>query len=591
MDPLFPSVEQLVGSTIRNYRIEQLLIRSNVNAVYLARSSDLQQAVLITAFIVPEEFSPQTRERFVARFVQECTSLIRLRHQHIISMLDFGEHLGYPYLIVSLVIANTLAQLLKQHSRLTPANTLELLQQIAAGLDYAHRHGVTHGVLKNANILLDSQQKVQITGFGLTRILAMHDIIAMKQPFAHLFGIANTFLGASEYIAPEVVQGMPADARSDIYSLGIMLFEMLSGRLPFSGPNSLATAQLHTWQALPSLQALCPDLPFALDQVIQLACQRDPLQRYQSAGQLADAFADALQTRALLEQPALTGHSVPQEPLSTHSSQPATQATPAEELDSPEEGSIDPFVWWSTASLAAIKTSAPGSFAVSSPQQGAFIQQSQPLPPISTQQTVDKRRRRTVALLATGGAIAVAALGFGGINLARVMQKQYTQQASLQVTTSTQKLAPARPTASLAQKPEPTPTPEPSPTPTPEPSPTPKAEPTPTPKPSPSPAHTGTVIASTNMALNSSKTFTNPGDSKKSILVRLPNGNFVAYEIACPHDYVDVYYDKGSQKLVCAKHDAHFDPANGARVLDGPPPRPLPTVQIRVNGDGTITTG
>jgi nitrite reductase/ring-hydroxylating ferredoxin subunit len=105
------------------------------------------------------------------------------------------------------------------------------------------------------------------------------------------------------------------------------------------------------------------------------------------------------------------------------------------------------------------------------------------------------------------------------------------------------------------------------------------------------PGHTGTVIGSTNQGNNTSKTFTNPADDNDSLLIRLPNGNFVAFESDCPHEGVTCHYDSGLQKIVCPRHTAYFDPFNNAAVLQGPPKKPLPSVPIKVNADGTVTTG
>ena len=167
-------------------------------------------------------------------------------------------------------------------------------------------------------------------------------------------------------------------------------------------------------------------------------------------------------------------------------------------------------------------------------------------------------------------------MGTGGAVLAHIVQgPSNAQEHAKQASTSTQ----------------PTKTVQPSPTATPKPSPTPKPTPSPTPQPSPTPSHTGVIVGSTNQAINSSTSFVNPLDESGSLLVNLPNGAFVAFESACTHEGVRVYYDASSHKLVCPRHHALFDPAQGAAVLQGPPHRPLPAVPIHINGDGTVTVG
>jgi len=283
MDSISISIDQLVGNTLGSYRVEQLLGHGSVNAVYLARQLTQQQTVMLTAFILPQECSPQARERFRERFTRVASALTKLKHPHVLPVYDFGEQLGYPYIVTPLVTTGSLAKLLKQQSRLNPTQTLEILQQVAAGLDYAHSQGVVHGTLKHTNILLDNEQKVQIAGFGLFNILEIRGIELFPHPYAHLFSIARTFLGAPEYIAPEVVQGAPIDARSDLYALGAMLFEMLCGKPPFSGSDPLATALQRLQQPVPSLLTHAPDLPPGLDLLVHRALEPDPTQRYQSA--------------------------------------------------------------------------------------------------------------------------------------------------------------------------------------------------------------------------------------------------------------------------------------------------------------------
>jgi serine/threonine protein kinase/Rieske Fe-S protein len=687
MDSLSISIDQLVGNALGSYQIEQLLGHGSVNAVYLARSAR-QQSVMLTAFIIPQEYSPQARQRFRERFTRVASALTKLNHPHVLPVYDFGEQLGYPYIVTPLVTTGSLAKVLKQQPRLKPTQALQILQQVAEGLDYAHSQGIVHGTLKSTNILLDDQQNIQIAGFGLFNILEMRGIEQLSHPYAHLFSIARTFLGSPESVAPEVVQGAPLDARSDIYSLGVMLFEMLSGKPPFSGSDPLAVALQRVQQPVPSLLTYAPDLPPALDLLVHRALEPDPKQRYQSAGNLVNAFErllnvmDAAQAPVSRPMPSIDKKSpfpdhtlspVPgwldQDALKTQKPEgtgagvggrssrnwsvtpPAvTDKVPAikmpttpepsfqrqgnmsvgtnqEKLDSPSEMTVDPFIWWSTTSVAAVqkpstgkqKAAAPLADTLPSPYTGQqkldpssfnanplaasteMMGQIQPLQGQTAtrsldskkQRAVDKGRRRTVALLAAGGVVVVGALGVGGISLANKLQiiKHPAGGASqANATTPPHATKAASPTA--AAKPSPASTKKPGSTPSTTTqsgaAPTPTAAP---PTPTPMPSHTGTVIGSTTQGTNTSKTFTNPADGKNSLLIHLSNGNFVAFETACTHEGVTCYYDPGSKHIVCPRHNAHFDPANNAQVLDGPPPRPLAAVAVRVNADGTVTAG
>jgi Rieske Fe-S protein len=232
---------------------------------------------------------------------------------------------------------------------------------------------------------------------------------------------------------------------------------------------------------------------------------------------------------------------------------------------------LDPFAWWTNVS--ATQT-------VSHPQANKLI------PGTAQKAGGQKQTRRSVVALLTVGSVVVAGLGGGGFALAHYLQQRQAalQAASAQAQKQAQVPTPTvQPTATTPPQPTPTakPTAKHQATPTAQPTPTSPPAPTPTPK----PGHTGTVIASTNMATNTALNFS--GGS--NILIHLPSGSFVAYSRACTHQQVAVNYDAGSQQLVCPAHGAIFNPASGGSVVKGPAHKPLPAVPIHVNGDGTIT--
>jgi serine/threonine protein kinase len=606
-------VDQLAGTTLGRYRVEQLLGSGNLNAVYTVRELEQGSAEMLTAFIIPAQFSPHARAQFLSRFHQEMSLLKQLQHPYILPVFDYGEQYGCPYFVTPLITSGSLAKALKQQTRYTPAQVLEILKQVAEGLDFAHSAGVVHGSLKPANILLNGEHGVLIAGFGLVHILAMRGIEQSDQPYAHLFSIAGTFLGAPEYIAPEVVEGAPIDARSDVYALGIVLFELLSGRPPFSGTDPLTVAMQHVQQPVPSLKEVCPDLPPALDLVLQQALARDPAQRFSSAGRLARALERVLQLlEVAADMPAPATHNktmgdaatLPptinwfEEELPPGNQQGTTQAASAAspafqaEVAAPkaytaqdDAKAVDPFVWWSTTSMAAAKAPEAGTF-----NQGPATAQHS----VRRRQAPDKMRRRTVALLATGGVIAAGVLGAGGLSLAHLLKQSPGQTGTnMGSHTPTSGSASSNTQATQSQN-TPTSTTSAKPTSTaqhkqnqPTSSPPTKQPPTPT----PTPGHTGTVIGSASQGANTATVFSNPADGRGSLLIHLPGGSFVAFERACTHQGVAVNYNAGTGKLVCPAHGAIFDPTAGARVLRGPANRPLASVPIHVNGDGTITTG
>jgi serine/threonine protein kinase len=663
------SVDQLVGRTLGDYQVERLLGRGKMSTVYLAGQRSQKRIAMITTFTIPESLSVTARERFTARFTHIGSALVKLNHPHILPIYDCGVQYGEPYLVTSFVKGGSLAQVLKQQSRFSPERALDLLKQIAAGLDYAHSHGVVHGILNPANVLVSNEQVLQVTGFGLKQILQLQGIEATNHPQAHLFSIAGTFLGSPEYIAPECVVGAPVDARADIYSLGLMLFELLSGTVPFTGTDPLEVATRRLRQPIPSLHETCADLPAAFDLIVYLALEREPEKRYKSAGELARAFdrvqkvlegaaresttfpkqttmhsqitlpptvnwfdEEIVPTRKWqLMPPVVTGQvaaigSRPKEIRASSSPNGMTQETEQEHAgrfvpssESPLAAdaynqtatSTDPFIWWSATSAKTVGQT-PGTFARSSTKSTTSYK-------ANTRRKASVRGRRQVVVGLLAGTAVVGIAGIGGISFARFIESNRQSQAgntqsaisnssSAQATQGSTQAAThgtqQTPVGSSTPKPHPSPTkgtqptsgstPIPGSTPAPGLTPTPKpTQPPPTPTPTP-PGHTGTVIGYTNQATNSGKNFTNPADGNSSMLVHLSNGNFVACERQCTHQGVNVNYDAGSQKLVCPAHGAVFDPANGFSQVAGSGPSglsPLPKVSIRVNADGTITTG
>lgn len=621
------TTDSLTGQNVGPYQIRRPLGRGVLNAVYEACHESTQQVCILTLFLIPEAFPAQARQRFLARFARESAVLMKLRHPYILPVQDVGEYADNPYLVNPNVKGSSVAKLLKQKGRLTPEQTLELLKRIADSIDYAHSNGVIHGTLSPTNILLN--ETVQIAGFGLMNMLTVRGLEdAAQRPQLALHSIAGTVLGTQGYIAPEVIQGKPFDGRIDIYGLGILLLELLYGSSPFNGTPDLATRSME----VPRLSILCPELPASLDTVIQQAVDPDAERRIQSAGALATLFAQALNAQQTASKPIVVTQKVMPDPQMTLPNAvdwfvkedtptgkwqlipPITVHTAAirsmnaqeetlverENTQTDDTQSIDPFVWWSSMTASQVAAQ-PGTFAKTAQR-----------PSTSKKRVVAQKqsRRRVVAMLAGGGVVALGALGFGGATLAHVLQHgQRATTSTVQqqpVATTAPTSVPTRSTGGVAQtgptataKPKPTakPTQATQATPTAgtttQPTTQPTAQPTQPPKPTPTPPpqHTGTVIGSTSMATDSSKNFANPANGSSSILIHLSNGNFVAYNNACTHEGVAVYYDAGSQKLKCPRHGAIFDPVNGGSPVSGPNNGPLANVAIRVNSDGTITTG
>jgi serine/threonine-protein kinase len=344
-------VEQLVGQMVGKYRIVNMLGSGTMNAVYIAQQPGSDQAVMLTAFIIPPTLSPKARDLFRKRFAQEAIALARLTHPHILPLSDFGEQFGYPYFVTPQVTAGSVAQRLKEQSRFTPMQTLAILKPVADALDYAHSKGVVHGSLKPVNFILDASQNIQIAGFGLTCMLALRDLEQSALPYGHLLNVMGTFLGTAEYIAPEVVQGAPVAVSADLYALGITLFELLSGKPPFTGTDPFEVAKMHLVQPLPSIQVVCPDLPIALDMVLQSALECDPTRRVASATQLATTFERVLHLTDVAKQAPSVG------PIGQTEPKTPTDITLPPTVNWFDEGEFSKSGKWQVATPTAAKDS------------------------------------------------------------------------------------------------------------------------------------------------------------------------------------------------------------------------------------------
>jgi serine/threonine protein kinase/Rieske Fe-S protein len=306
------SEEQLVGQTLGNYRIEHLVGKGQLTTVYLARHIAEQRVDALTLYLMPESFSNESQMSFLTRFRKEAALITTLDHPHILPVSAHGEVAGYPYLVTPYMMHGSLADMIKQEGRVEHTQVRLLLDQIVEGLAYAHARGFIHGTLKPANIVWRRDDTLQVAGFGLMHMLQRSGIDAGPQQYAHLLSVANTFLAAPEYVAPEVVAGQSIDRRSDIYAVGCILFELLSGQPPFSGSNPLEVAPQHVNKPTPSLRVVCPDIPITLALVVSQAMMRDPAQRFLDVNELNEAFAQASLGATQHNIPAIKAPSVKQ---------------------------------------------------------------------------------------------------------------------------------------------------------------------------------------------------------------------------------------------------------------------------------------
>ncbi len=289
-----------LGAMIRGYCLEEALGRGKLTTLYHARTEELwlPPEVVMMLLHVPDTLSAQAQIRFSERFLREARCLIKLRHPSLFPLFGYGKHVDSPYLILPDVPGSTLVKHHKKRKRWSPSEAFAVLAPLCSAFDYIHDQGLCYQFFTPANIVLQDDVPPQITGLGLAQILLMAGLDEQNgETWLHLKNIAGDYIGMPEYLAPEVIRGEPADRRSDIYSLGIILFELLTGKPPFTEGTYMDIVHKHIREPLPSLHKIAPDLPFALELIINRALHRNPENRFPSAGELVMAFSQVFDER------------------------------------------------------------------------------------------------------------------------------------------------------------------------------------------------------------------------------------------------------------------------------------------------------
>ena len=257
----------------KRYRIIRSLGEGGMANVYEAE--DLVQKRRVTLKML--RFDLQDDPRSVERFHKEANSLTKLDNPHIVQIYDFGNDHGVPYLIMEYVKGTDLKTYLKEHYPLSCEKVVDIMEQILSAVESAHRIGIIHRDLKPQNILIDNYGKVKVTDFGIS-IAAMESATITK---------TNTMIGSVHYISPEQARGSIITKQSDIYSLGIILFELLTGKVPFEGQTAVSIAVKHYRDNLPSARKINPKVPQALENVILHATAKKLKDRYPDAETMA----------------------------------------------------------------------------------------------------------------------------------------------------------------------------------------------------------------------------------------------------------------------------------------------------------------
>ncbi len=268
----------LIGKTLGQYHIVESIGHGGMASVFKARQPALDRFVAVKVLLPQQAGTPEFRERFI----REAKAIAQLNHPNILPVIDYGQDDDLIYIVMKYVAGGTLAERLKHPIDL--ATTTSLIVQIASALDHAHQRGIIHRDIKPSNVLLDDGEWVQLADFGLAKLLAGDQALTTS-------GLS---MGTPAYLSPEQGQGTAIDHHADIYSLGVMLYEMVTGRLPFAAETPMGVIIKHIYEQPLPPRTLNPDIPEALEAVILKGLTKPIEQRYHSAGELARALQLAM---------------------------------------------------------------------------------------------------------------------------------------------------------------------------------------------------------------------------------------------------------------------------------------------------------
>ena len=271
------------------YRLVAHLARGGMADVYDAEDMLLNRHVAIK--ILHTNFAAD--EAFVTRFRREAQAAANLSHPNIVAIYDWGQDGDTYYMVMELIEGRTLREILKSEGALLPRRCAEITAEAAAALEVAHQAGVFHRDIKPGNIMITNDGGVKVTDFGIARALDDSEELTKT----------GAVIGTATYFSPEQAQGLPADGRSDIYSLGVVLYEMLAGRPPFTGESPVAVAYQHVSEYAPTPVQVSPDVPEELSMIVETAMAKSPEDRYQTAADLRTDLLAYLSGR----QPAVVG--------------------------------------------------------------------------------------------------------------------------------------------------------------------------------------------------------------------------------------------------------------------------------------------
>ncbi len=267
-----PMLQKNIPQAIGRYQVIERVGRGGMGVVYRARDPQIGRSVAIKLLRVTDD---DVRDRFL----QEARSAGNLKHPNIVTVYDFGEHDDQPYIVMEFVEGTTLAQVIRGRSGLPLRRKLELIEALASGLGYAHSRGVVHRDVKPANLMIDTEGVLRILDFGVARVADSS------------LTLSRAVVGTPNYMSPEQVEGRPVDRRSDIFAVGLVMYELLSYQQAFAGDTVHHVMDAIVRSAPVSLSTLCPDIDTGLVGIVERAIEKDPSLRFQTMSEMGGQIA------------------------------------------------------------------------------------------------------------------------------------------------------------------------------------------------------------------------------------------------------------------------------------------------------------
>lgn len=282
----------------RRYELQELIGGGGMADVYKAQDKLLDRAVAVK--ILHQQYANDAE--FVEKFRREATAAAKLAHPNIVNIYDVGEDGGSQYIVMEYVSGPTLKEVIQQKGCLEPIEAVRIAKEIASALESAHRNNLVHCDIKPHNILVMPDGHIKVTDFGIARAVS-----------ASTMTYSGSVMGSVHYFSPEQAKGTVITTKSDVYSLGVVLYEMLTGQLPFNGETSVSIALKHLQEEPVSIRQLNPSIPPVLEAIVQKAMSKDPADRPNST----ELYADLNQAKAMLADRGTSQEAVSNDPFAT----------------------------------------------------------------------------------------------------------------------------------------------------------------------------------------------------------------------------------------------------------------------------------